>query len=71
MLLFRSEEEIAAWCRGRRRPVGAVLGLDRLTKLARAWYGDRLEPGWRPRTLQESQAVLADVGLAGDFWRLG
>jgi hypothetical protein len=71
MLLFRSEEEVRAWCAGRGREVGAILGLGDLMVLARRWYGDRLDPGWRPRTLEASQRVLARAGLAGDFWRLG
>jgi hypothetical protein len=62
MRLLRSGEEIE-------RP-GAVLTLARLERLARAWYGDRLRGDWRPRTAEESQAVLASVGLTGDFWQL-
>lgn len=71
MLLFRSEEEVRAWCRAGGRDLGAVVGLDGLMALARGWYGDRLDPGWRPRTLEASQRVLARAGLGGDFWRVG
>ncbi len=70
MLLFRSEEEIAAWCEASGRPRGAVLTLAQLQELAVVWYGDRLARSWRLRTLPESQALLASVGLTGDFWRL-
>ncbi len=49
---------------------GELVPLETLTELARRWYGDRLDPGWRPRTLAESQAILDSVGLTGDFWRL-
>jgi hypothetical protein len=63
MRLFRSEEEIE----GDR---GAVLTLEQLQPLAAAWYGDRLAPDWRPRTREESQAVLSAMGLGGAFWRL-
>ena len=42
-----------------------------LAHLARRWYGDRLDPGWRPRTVAESQAILDEVGLTGPAWRLG
>ena len=70
MLLFRSEEEVQAWCEWHGRPRGAVLGSATLWDLARRWYGDRLDPDWRPRTPAASQAVLASVGLTGDFWRL-
>ena len=71
MLLFRSEEEAAAWCRARGRPVGALVGVGAARELARRWYGDRLDPGWRARTAAESQAILDEVGLTGPAWRLG
>jgi len=63
MRLFRSEEEIP-------RDGGATLAIEQLSDLAGRWYGDRLDLGWRPRTADESQAVLASVGLTGEFWRL-
>ena len=43
MLLFRSEEEIEG-------PRGGVMTVAQLHELAARWYGDRLDPGWRPRT---------------------
>jgi hypothetical protein len=50
---------------------GELVSLTTLRELARRWYGDRLAPDWRPRTLAESQAILDSVGLTGDFWCLG
>ncbi len=70
MLLFRSEEHVEEWYRGRDMPAGATLTLERQWDLARIWYADRLSPGWRPRTPEEAEAVFAGVGLTGDFWRL-
>lgn len=70
MQLFRSEEDVAAWCRAEDIARGAVFDLDTLWALARAWYDDRLDPAWRRRTPAERQAILDDVGLRGDFWRL-
>jgi hypothetical protein len=61
MRLLRSGSEVTE---------GELVSLDTLQELARRWYGDRLSPGWRPRTLEESQAILDDVGLTGEFWRL-
>jgi hypothetical protein len=63
MLLFRSEEEAPDG--------GAWLTIEHLNRVARRWYGDRLDPDWRPRTVAESQALLDSLGLTGDFWRLG
>ena len=69
MNLFRSEEHVARWL-GSRRP-GTTIGVERLAALAHAWWGDRLAPDWRPRTRDESQAILDSLGLTGEFWRLG
>ena len=63
MLLFRSEEEIE-------RPRGGVMTTAQLHDLAQRWYGDRLDPEWRPRPAEQSQAILDAVGLTDPFWRL-
>jgi hypothetical protein len=61
MRLLRSGSEITE---------GELVDLPTLRRLARRWYGDRLDPDWRPRTLEASQAILDEVGLTGAFWRL-
>lgn len=68
MNLFRSEEHVERWLSG--RPAGATIPVTQLCELAYAWWADRLAPGWRSRTRNESQAILSAVGLEGDFWRL-
>jgi hypothetical protein len=68
MNLFRSEEHIDRWLAG--RPPGATVAVDRLCALAVAWWGDRLDPGWRPHTRQQNQAILDSLGLTGPFWQL-
>jgi hypothetical protein len=62
MRLFRSEEELPHG--------GAAMPVEQLSDLAQRWYGDRLDPDWRPRTREESQVILHDAGLTGEFWRL-
>ena len=63
MRLLRSEEDVPDG--------GASVPIATLAALARDWYGDRLDPGWRPRPLEQSQAILDRYGLTGEFWRLG
>jgi hypothetical protein len=70
MLLFRSEEDVHDWCRRQGRPPGAIVTLGQLSRLAESWYADRLRPDWRPRSTEQSQALLEQAGLTGDFWRL-
>ncbi len=49
---------------------GAAVEIDVLRALAARWYGDRLDPAWRPRPKARSQAILDEVGLTGPFWAL-
>jgi hypothetical protein len=70
MSLFRSEEHLDRWLTKTGRTKGAVVPLEQVWRLARAWYTDPRKTDWRPRTRNENQAVLASVGLSGPFWQL-
>ncbi len=70
MLAFRSDAHVATWCEQRRLARGAVFTLEQCWRLADAWYANRMAPDWRRRTPEEAETLFADVGLAGDFWRL-
>lgn len=71
MLFFRSEEHIERWCRDWNLARGGVLTLDLGWRLARAWFEEyRGAPQWRRRTLDETRALFAELGLSDDFWRL-
>ena len=70
MLAFRSEAHVDRWSRTRRLPRGAVFTLDQAWQLACRWYADRLSPDWRRRSPEEAEAVFAEIGLRGPFWRV-
>jgi hypothetical protein len=70
MLLFRDEEHVDRWCRARELPRGALLTPKQGWRLAYGWFKDKLKPDWRRHTGAETEALLAEVGLTGDFWRL-
>ena len=70
MMLFRSEDDVAEWCEENGREAGGVVSLEALQHLGQAWYGDRLDAAWRPRTRERSQAILDAAGLTGPFWQL-
>ncbi len=70
MLAFRSEEHVERWCEMRGLERGAVFPLETCWRLADAWYANRLAPDWRRRTPDEAEALFAELGLEGDFWRL-
>jgi hypothetical protein len=69
MLLFRSEDHVQTWLRG--RDPGATIPIAKLAELAEVWWGDRLAPDWQPHTREQNQAILDGLGLTGPFWRLG
>lgn len=70
MLLFRHEEHVDRWCGSRDITRGALLTPDQGWRLARGWYGGKLSPAWRRHTLEETEALLVEVGLTGPFWNL-
>ncbi len=71
MLLFRSEEHVDRWCESWGLPRGATLSPLQTWRLAHAWYSpDRREAGWRRRTLEETESLLASLGLTEPYWNL-
>jgi hypothetical protein len=70
MVFLRSEEHLTRWLAANGWEPGATVPAPQLNDLASAWWWTRLDPGWRPRSRDESQAILTDVGLTGDFWSL-
>ena len=38
--------------------------------LTQAWYGNRLDPGYRPASVEHLQGLLHDAGLTDPFWSL-
>ena len=70
MLLFRGEEHIGRWCAQWNQPRGATLTIDQAWELAGAWYRNKMDPGWRRATVEETGDLLSRIGLTGPFWSL-
>jgi len=68
MLLFRDEEHVDRWCAARDLPRGAVITPQQAWELARGWYRTKLAPDWRRHTPEETEALLASIGLTDSFW---
>lgn len=47
---------------------GAMLTWHKVWALSRCWYGDRMSPAFRGRTLKEARRIFASLGLTDDFW---
>lgn len=70
LLYFQSEADVDPWLERTGNPLGQVVPVETMWRLAQAWYGNRLDPHWRPRTPDESEAILSRFGLGGEFWSL-
>lgn len=70
MLLFRDEEHVDRWCAAREMPRGALISPEKAWHLAQGWYRDKVKPDWRRHTLEEAEALFAEVGLMSAFWKL-
>jgi hypothetical protein len=68
MLLFRSEENVIAWCKQRDLPVRPMINLQQLWHLALTWYGNRLTVDSRRPGPDEMVGIFAEIGLDGPFW---
>lgn len=49
-------------------PRGESLPLSKVWELAQAWYHNRLDPGFRGRSLEEAGAIFRALGLTSPFW---
>ena len=69
MLFFRSEEELEEWLASRQAERGAVLTIPQLWNLSQPWYGDRISPDFRGRTLEQARQIFTEAGLTSPFWQ--
>lgn len=68
--LFCTHEHADSWTAEYAPGSGYIADARTVWDLAQAWYGDRLDPAYRPHTRGHNQALLAERGLTGEFWRL-
>jgi Alkylmercury lyase len=68
--LFCDRSCVDTWLTRTGQPIGYVMDLATLWRLARGWYAGRLDPGYERREPAEAAAYFKDVGLAGPFWGL-
>ena len=68
MLFFRSEEQIASWCRTRATAQRPIVDMIQLWRLAVTWYSTRLQPDSRRPAPEEMRGIFESLGLSGDFW---
>jgi hypothetical protein len=69
-LVFRSREQIAAWCTAQSIPQGEIVPVEKVSALARLWYGGHLEKDWVKATAKQAAQRFASVGLLGEHWRV-
>ncbi|MGH3137251.1 MAG: hypothetical protein ACRDPV_12265 [Gaiellaceae bacterium] len=70
MVYLRSEEHLQRWLDANGYEGGASLPAAQMNDLARRFWWTRLDPDWEPRSPEDSQAILAEVGLTSEFWAL-
>lgn len=70
MLLFRSEEWIAKWCKRKDLGRGEILTLDQVWELSKLWYHDRLSVDYHGRTVKQAEEIFRQAGLTSAFWYL-
>ncbi|HET9979277.1 MAG TPA: hypothetical protein VFQ32_02460 [Ktedonobacterales bacterium] len=69
-MLFRSEDEVNAWCERTGQPRGEILSLAQTWTLSQLWYHDRLEADFHGRTADEARQIFQRLGLTSPAWSL-
>ena len=70
MLLFRDEEHVDLWCAARDLARGAIMTPEQAWQLALGWFQHKLNPDWRRHTVEETEALLGEIGLTEPFWNV-
>ena len=70
MLLFRDKEHLDRWCAARDLTRGRIVTPEQTWRLAQGWYQNKVSPEWRRHTVDETEALLGEIGLTGPFWRV-
>ena len=68
--LFCAPACVQRWLDRTGSPLGYVLDLDTLWRLAADWYTGRLDRGYTRREPSAAADYLRSVGLSGPFWGL-
>jgi hypothetical protein len=50
-------------------PLGELLTYEQVWELSKLWYGNRLSPDFKGRTIEEVNRIFEQLGLNGPFWR--
>lgn len=67
-LVFESKEQVEAWNARHGFAPGAVVPIETVAALAKAWYEGHLRADWRKHTREEARQIFSSVGLADPFW---
>ncbi|REE94930.1 alkylmercury lyase-like protein [Thermomonospora umbrina] len=68
--MFCDRAHAGRWTADNAPGSGHITDATTVWRLAQPWYGDRLDPGFRPHSREHNQALLEECGLTGPFWRL-
>ncbi|WP_329246350.1 alkylmercury lyase family protein [Actinoallomurus sp. NBC_01490] len=68
--IFCNEQCVDTWRSRTGEPLGYVMDLTTLWRLASGWYDGRLDQGYVRREPKTAAAYFAQAGLTGPFWGL-
>ena len=48
----------------------AIMTPEQAWQLALGWFQHKVSPDWRRHTVEETAALLGEIGLTGPFWNV-
>ncbi|MFI0480143.1 alkylmercury lyase family protein [Actinomadura sp. 9N215] len=67
---FCDRDHAERWTTDNAPGSGYIADATTVWRLAGPWYGDRLDPEFRPHSREHNQGLLEECGLTGPFWKL-
>lgn len=68
--MFCNREHAEQWTQDHAPGTGFIANVVDVWRLAKPWYGDRVQPDFVPHTREFNQQLLESVGFRGEFWLL-
>ncbi|KAK0660336.1 hypothetical protein DIS24_g3437 [Lasiodiplodia hormozganensis] len=66
--VFKDKAEANDWCETHGFRHGAIMDLDTMWKLSKAWYEDKASYDYNRKTAEEKTELYEGLGMVSDFW---
>jgi hypothetical protein len=68
-IVFENEQGVNDWCGRHNKQKGEVVPIEIIWDLAKIWYGNYMDEGFKRKTKETAEEMFASVGLTSEFFK--